>query len=367
MTESFFRSCAGARLAFSLLTAAFAAGCTSRTAQLEVIRPAMLNAAPFGNTFEVREFQGDPGVSIQLQTMLRSRISSSLNHAIALVPANGGLVIRGTILRYDFHVEEQRANETCSHTETVNGTQRSVNHACVVITITGIASATVNYSVVVAATNQIIFSREYPMQSRGTMRRKEGPYPADNVILGQLDQPGLMGDALTQTVDQFARVILPWSDTVEVSFEGCAGDARCNQAYEAVQAQRLEVAEQILTAVTGPDGAPVTETDRNRVSEAVYNRAMVRMLRGTYGGAFMDLQRAIELRPDKEDWRGRFQALEQLARDQDALRAQQGLPPPDQTGVQVTPTASDAGSAPIGDAGSTAPGQPSAWGAQPNR
>jgi hypothetical protein len=337
------------------VTSLLAMGGCARTAQLEVLRPALINASAFGNSFEVRGFQGDPQAAMQVQSSLRARIASSLNHAITLVMANGGLAVQGVITRFDYHQEEQRRSDTCSHTETTNGQERSVNHPCTTITISGIVNAGVSFTVLAPATGQVIFSREYSAQTRGEMTRREGPYPQDNVIRGQINVSELQHNSLEQTVDQFARVILPWRDTVEVTFEGCAGDGRCTQAYDAVQAQRLDVAEQILTTVTGADGAPVSEQDRNRVSEAIFNRAMVRMLRGNYGAAFIDLQRAIELRPDKEEWRGRFQQLEQLARDQETMRAQQGLQP---AGDQPVPV--DSGQPPVGQSAPAPQGAPSA-------
>lgn len=362
MTQSFLSRHARTLSVALSLTAALSLGACARTAQLDVLRPAMINAAPFGNSFEVREFQGDPQASAQLQSALRERIASSLNHAITLVMANGGLAIQGSILRNEFHQEEQQRSETCTHTERVNNQDRTVNHPCTRIVTTGIFDVSVGYSVVVPATNQVLFSREYSSQRRSELSRRFGPYPGDASTSGQINPAQLKHDAFEHTVEQFSRVILPWRDTVEVTFEGCAGDARCSQAYEAVQAQRLDAAEEILNAVTGPDGTPIAEADRNRVSEAIYNRAMVRMLRGVYGAAFIDLQRAIELRPDKEEWRGRFQELEQLARDQDALREQQGGGPPS-VPEQQTPAASpvDAGAL-----NASADAQaPSAWGARP--
>jgi hypothetical protein len=189
----------------------------------------------------------------------------------------------------------------------------------------GEAHSTIEFTVVGVATGQVMFSRQYEGSRSAQSTGRVGPYPSDTIALAPLDHHGMMLASLEDTVAQFARVILPWTDSVELRFEGCDGDDRCAQGYSAVQAQRLDAAEALFTAVIGAEGAAVPPPQRERVGDAYYNRAMLRMIRGTYGGAFIDLQRAMELRPGRSEWTERYRELELLARDQEALRAQHGV------------------------------------------
>jgi hypothetical protein len=314
------------RVAAMLGVMLIAQGC-ARTARLDVVRPATLNAAPFGNSFEVRSFEGDPEGATLVQGALRERILASLNRAITLVERDGGLAVQGGIVRFQYDETEAREAEQCSHSETVNNQVRTVNHPCTRLIRRGVAQAAVTFSVVVPATGQVLFSRTYESSRRDERTGRAGPYPQDRIDPAPLDAVGLKTGAIRDVVDGFARVILPWRDTLELEFEGCGGDARCDRAYAALREQRLETAEGMYSTVIGAEGAPVPPPERPRVGDAYFNRAMVRMIRGNYGAAFIDLQRALELRPDRDAWRERYRALEELARDQDSLRAQQGLAP----------------------------------------
>ncbi len=306
------------------LAAAGAPGCY-RTAQLDIVRPAMLNGAPYGNTYDVRPVEGDPEAGEQIRANLRARIVNSLNRAIVLLETGGSIAVQANVRSVAYNENETRAEATCSHTERVGGRDVSRNHPCTSLVRTGELRAQVEFRVLVAATNHVLFSRSYDSARTRRVTGRVGPYPADTVAMVAIDPVALRAEALDDVVAQFAPVILPWRDTVEVNFEGCDGDARCTQAYEAVQQRALEPAEQLVTQVIGQEGAPVAEAQRVRVGEAYYNRAMVRMLRGTYGGAFIDLQRAIELQPQRDTFRQRYRQLEQLARDQEALREQHGV------------------------------------------
>lgn len=312
-------------LCASLAIASLGAQGCYRTAQLDVVRPASLNAAPYGNNFEVLPVEGDPSAGERIRQALRQRITESLNRAITLSETGGAIAIQAAIRRLELNVNDERANGTCSHTERVNGRDVNRSHTCTNITRIGTLSAQVELRVFVTNNQQVIFTRTYDATQVTRVRGREGPYRADFIALGNIDPIPLRDAALDEIVERFARVILPWRDTVELNFEGCDGDARCTQAYDRVQQRDLQGAEQLVTQVIGADGAPVPEQQRVRVGEAYYNRAMVRLIRGLYGGAYLDLQHAIQLLPDREGYRTRYQQLEQLARDQDAMRQQQGI------------------------------------------
>jgi hypothetical protein len=328
-----------------------ASACARRAAELSVVRPAVINAAPFGNRYEVREFDGDPVASAYIGRALRARIVQSLNRSIVLVEQGGGLAISGSIGRLEYGEREERARATCSRTEGTSNTQRTdtsfswgqaasgsrtegtsntqrtVSYECTRPVRVGTLAALVEFRVTVTGSGEVIFARSFETSRTA---RIEGLPGAVSVSPneGTIDAGALRDDALEELVERFSRVILPWRQTVEVTFETCDGDARCDQGYQAVQAQRLDVADALFTRVLEADRGAVAAEQRTRIADAYYNRAMVRMIQGQFGPAFMDLQRALQLDPQRELFQQRFQLLENLARDQEALRQQVGVQPP---------------------------------------
>jgi tetratricopeptide (TPR) repeat protein len=304
-----------------------ASACARRTAELSVVRPALINAAPFGNQYEVRAFDGDPVAAAFIGRALRARIVQSLNRSIVLVEQGGGLAISGEIGRLEYSEREERERATCYRTEGSGSSQQTVSYACTRPVRVGTLAALVEFRVAVASSGQVLFARAYEASRSARVEGAPGAITVSPEAV-TLDARAMRDDALEELVERFSRVILPWRQTVEVTFEPCDGDARCDQGYQAVQAQRLDVADALFTRVLEADRGAVAHEQRTRVADAYYNRAMVRLIQGQFGPAFMDLQRALQLDPQRELFRQRFQLLENLARDQEALRQQVGARPP---------------------------------------
>ncbi len=326
-TNAFHRRPAAARWVAAALLASLSSGTgCARIARLDIVRPALLNAAPFGNTYQVHAFEGDVESVVYVQSRLRQRIANSLNRSIALVEAQGGLVFVGAIPRVEYSQSETRNNVRCTHRERVNGRERNVDHTCTEITRIGVVETQVEFRIVQGSTGQVLATRVYDSSESVRVRGRIGPYASDFIPFPLIDQRALRDGALEDAVERFSRVILPWRDHLELNFEGCAGEARCTQGFDAVQAGRLDVAEALFTAVVGDDTSPVAEQQRERVGEAHYNRAMVRTIQNNYIGASADLQRAIGLLPQRDVYRARLHELEILARDQQLLRQQLAQP-----------------------------------------
>lgn len=316
------------RLAAALAVGALlssATGC-ARVARLDIVRPALINAAQFGNTYQVHAFEGDVESVLYVQSALRNRIANSLNRSIALVEVQGGLVFMGSIPRVEYFQRDVVRDARCTHRERVNGRDRDVEHRCVEITRIGEVQTRVEFRIVQGSTGQVLATRVYDSAESVRVRGRTGPYGADFIPFPIIDQRALRDGALEDAIERFSRVILPWRDQLELNFEGCAGDGRCGQGYEAVRANNLEAAESLFTSVVGDDNAPVAEQQRERVGEAHYNRAMVRTIRGNYMGASADLQLAIGLLPGRALYRARLRELEFFARDQELLRQQMASP-----------------------------------------
>lgn len=323
-----------------LLLCSLALVACGSSARFQVTRPALLDASPFGNSFSVMPFGGGyPSASIQVQRDLQQRIANSLNPSITLQGQGGGIVIAGEVLANDYGEQLTENRRTCTRSVSYrdsSGQQRtrSESYACTTYTRTGTARVMIRFVVQVASTGQWVYDRTFD-DSRSASTS------ATNQMPGGIDGGGMLADLNARIVADFARVILPWSETVVVRFTGCGGADRCGEAIDYVHASQLFEAERIYTEILGPYDSPdqqVTEEDLDIVSETLYNRGVVRAYSGSYELALQDLQRAIQLRPDHDEWNDMLQEVERTAEEGDRLRQQiEGTAPPLQGYQAVQP------------------------------
>ena len=312
-----------ALLVIALALASF--GCATR-ARFEVVRPALLDASQVGNTFSVQPFGGvDASAAYQIQAMLEQRIASSLNPAIRLLAGGGGIIVTGDVVDFSYREELRGEEATCSRQvqyRDANGrTQtRSESYRCVRTTRYGHASAGVRFVVMVAATGQVVFDRTYQDAS-------ETSTSATNGRPASIDGRYMLDRLVESFVAEFARVILPWPETVEVAFTGCGGADGCGEAFDRIRGGDLGAAEQIYTQILGPydaPGAALNPDDADIVSETLFNRGIIRAYTGSYELGIQDLTRAIEIRPGEARWREELAQIELLAAEQEALQSQMG-------------------------------------------
>lgn len=313
-------------LAFTGVLFVISAGCASR-ARFEIVRPALLDASQVGNTFTVQPFGGvDQSVSYQIQAMLEQRIATSLNPAIQLLAGGGGgLIVTGDVIEHSYHEDFQSVHQSCSRSvsyrDAAGRTQyRTEYYPCIQTTRYGTARSAVRFVVMVASTGQVVFDRTYQDSSQTSTTATNGQ-PAPINGRGMLDQ------MVNGWVAQFARVILPWPDSVVVAFTGCGGADSCGQAFDLVRANDLAGAEAVYTQILGAyseASTTIDPDDRDIVAETLFNRGIVRSYSGSYELGMQDLQRALEIRPDERNWRVELTNIESLAAEQDALRQQMG-------------------------------------------
>ena len=310
------------RLTLALGVLAGMTGCVSR-ARFDIVRPAMLDASPFGNTFSVQPFGGDQRAAYRIQTELEQRINSSLNPAIRLLAGGGGVIVGGGVLDHTYQEGISSNPSTCYRSENYrlpNGqiASRSVPYPCVQFTRTGQAHSAVRFTIAIASTGQIVYDRMFEdSQTRQTTATNGQP--------AYIDGNGLLDSMVMQSVNHFARVILPWPDSVVVTFTDCGGAEHCSDAFQAVRANDLFAAERIYTQILGPyaeSTATVEPNDLDIVAQTLFNRGIVRSYTGSYELGMQDLQRALELQPDHDDWRAELSQIETLATEQDRLRQQ---------------------------------------------
>jgi tetratricopeptide (TPR) repeat protein len=168
------------------------------------------------------------------------------------------------------------------------------------------------------ASGGLIYDRVYEgTDSASTSELNRAPLPIDGnaMLLALVDR----------AVNNFARVILPWPDSVEVEFTDCGGGEGCDEAFRALQRNDLQTAEAIYTRILGPYENVSTvpdEEDAEIVAETLFNRGVVRAYTGSYELGIADIQRALAIQPNHDDWRVELARIEALAAEQDQLRQQ---------------------------------------------
>jgi hypothetical protein len=315
-----FRRLALVALALNALTA-----CGSR-ARFEIVRPALLDASQVGNTFSVRPFNGvDPRASYYVQSELQRRITQSLNPAIQLLAAGGGIVVGGDIIDHSYREDMSSSWTTCYRSESyrdANGRYqtRQVPYNCQQITRTGYAHSQIRFTVAVGTSGQIVFDRMYENSDSASTNATNGT-PAG------IDGLGMLQRLVDAEIAEFSRVILPWPDSVVVAFTDCGGGEHCDDAFRRIQASDLAGAEAIYTQILGPyDDASVqvNPDDTDIVARTLFNRGIVRAYSGSYELGMADINRGLTIEPDHDDWRRELAQIEVLAQEQDQLRSQMG-------------------------------------------
>jgi len=300
-------------------------GC-ARVATFTVTHPALLNASAVGNSMTVGAFESvNPYAAEAIRSDLARRIASSLNRSIQLLPAGGGVVIAGRILADGYSEQITVEHRQCSRqVPTYRNSQgvtqyRTDYYPCPDYVRTGQAVSQVQFQIQVPSSSTLMFDRVYEHHDTRSTRSQYGNPPP-------IDGNALLASQRAVNVNEFAKVILPWQERVEVRFEDCDGDDHCRDGFEAVRRGDLAGGEAQFTQVIGPYVAPAAAVPPNmaeRIGEAFYNRGVTRGYLGHYAPAVADLVRAIALRPnERERWAEQLEDIQALARDEEALRQQ---------------------------------------------
>lgn len=322
----------GSRLRSSLLLAALAlalGACGSR-ARFEIVRPALLDASAFGNTFEVQPFGGVDGTAAyRVQALLQQRVGTSLNPSIQLLAGGGGVIVGGQILDHSYGESFSSSRATCYRTEYYNDSNgrrqsRSVPYECTQVTRTGIAHSAIRITVAIASTGQVVWDRVY----EGS---RQAETSATNGTPRGIDGGSMLAELVDVAVADFAPVILPWPDQVVVAFSDCGHAEGCDAAWQLVQRSDLTGAEALYTQILGPydqaTGA-VDPEDTEIVADTLFNRGIVRAYSGSYELGIADIERALSIRPQESEWAQELARIETLAGEYDQLRQQIEGPQP---------------------------------------
>jgi hypothetical protein len=311
-------------LAVAGLVTTLGTGCASRTVQFDVVRPAIMNLQPSGNTLSVGTIaaNGRPQAAAEVSGELQYRIAHSLNPSIRLLSSGAAPIeVDGAVLADTYSEHTETVSQTCSRTvddgTDANGNAQShtETYDCSYDITVGDGTSQLRLRVVTADDHRVLLDQIYTRSASVNSPSKA-------------DAAQLMHRVRMDAVDQFAKVILPWRDTVAERFKDCDGDDRCKKGIELVKAGNLSGAEASFSQVIGSydTGGFVLDKDTQRIGEAFYDRAVVRAHLDLYGDAVTDLQKALKLQPKRAKWPQELASIQQMARDRQALREQGAAP-----------------------------------------
>lgn len=206
--------------------------CGTSTVSMMVVRPAVLNAGPYGGTVTVAGFQAfRPDLSMPAEALrmdVAQRVRQSIGGVVRLQDQGGGLVVSGVMLDHGVvYVERNRAGK-CTETVTVvrDGvrSQQAVERACVYHWYDWTARVAVHLRVT-DAQGQVMYLRAHSADRRGnTWERKDVPNPPD-------DPTAVLAALRAEVAEQLAAVVAPHRVRVDAIFHDCDEPAR--QACEA--------------------------------------------------------------------------------------------------------------------------------------
>lgn len=337
----FFTRPFAASLLFTSALLAMLGGCAHHV-RFTVVRPAMLDASEAGNTFDVRMRSGRPDAVADIENQLRDRFARSLNPSIRLVGPGGAVLVTGDVTRHDASEEVFAEARSCYRTETYRDPRtgrnatRNVPYPCTVYHRNGSAVLEVRFQIFLVGSNRMIFERVY---SRTTSDRTtgnsvpgtggSGPVYPGSIPYGAVPPPlnfeNWFARSRGDVVAEFAQVVLPWEDEVDVEFTDCGSAEGCDEAIAAIEAGDLEGAERIYTEILRGYDNPVLAVapeDMEIVYDTLFNRGILRAYLGSFELALQDLNRAVELAPDEDLFRRELANVDALAEESDTLRRQ---------------------------------------------
>jgi hypothetical protein len=296
-------------------------GCAN-TVHFNITRAAMINLAPAGNTVSVGAIapKGNPEAAADVTADIQYRVSHSLNPSIRLLASGGGVIVDGSVDADGYAEHTETVSATCSRTVDdgvdANGTPQSHSESydCSYDVTVGVATSQLSLRIVSGSGGRVILAQTYTQSDSAT-----NPNAAGVAQLRHNVRDAAVGD--------FARTILPYDEVVTERFKDCDGDSRCKRGFHLVSSGDLEGAEALFSQVIGgfDTGSVVPGKRTKEIGEAFYDRGVTRVYLGRYAEAVADMEKAIQLQPQRKKWPQEVVSFKIMARDRQALHDQGAL------------------------------------------
>lgn len=284
----------------SVLAGALGA-CGTSTVSLVVVRPAMINARPHGNSVSIGGFHANrpdlAGVAAALRQDLARRVVESVGGVVRLVDSGGGLLVSGTLVAHDVTFLESSRPASCG-TQTVttvtNGVAATVQQprACTRRELRWTARVVVHLRVA-SAQGQVLYMRPHVAEKTDVIVEEAvvlSPWPDLYHVLGPLRE---------RVADEMAAVIAPHRERVSATFYDC--EAPATEACAAgvrlfAQSQYDPAAAAFTDAIDKLAQGPATLTAEDK-SKPWWDRALVYQYSRRFDMAIADFRKSCDLEP----------------------------------------------------------------------
>lgn len=306
--------CRSVIASLALAISALACASCGPSATISVLRPAQLNARPYGGTMTVQNFAGHQRAAKAVVNDLRRRISSTESRFVRYVRNDAGLLIHGDITDYTYRERVERRSETCDHAVGVGRYRSPVSNLCYRYIRIGQAHVAIRFRVTETKNGRLL--TELLLEdsfTETTEQENTRPPPIDGEIL--LEQ---LREDITA---RFAKVILPWRESVRVRFARCRHTRElCKAATKAAREGNYRRAKRLFRRSLKRHRQ--LEVAPRQIARLYWNLSLVHQFSAEFELAHRALDRAIRLDPRNDRYRRERSKLERLEREHSELQRQ---------------------------------------------
>ena len=316
-------------------------GCGTTTVSMLVVRPALINAQPYGGTTSVAGVVASNPMQVPAANALRAEIEQAIlaghGGVVRLVQLGGGLAITGKIDQYGVAISTEEEDARCklkttvkveqaqteteqpetARPETAQADEQPADRPCKRYRSRWQARVIVTVRIT-SSQGQVVFYRQLVQAKDGVSGWQDEQVPT----------PPSQDQTLLQlrraVADQIAWIVVPHQERVAAVLYDCEApaEALCENGARQLAASNyqgaLETYAQALEALRKRPGVPASE-----LAEVHWNRAIVAKYGRMFDLAVQELKAAIQL-DDSGTYRHELIEVQRAADDHNRL-IDQGL------------------------------------------
>lgn len=281
------------------LVVSLAAGCGTSTLSLVLVRPAVVNARPYGGSVTVAGFRAMRPELVFAAEALRQDVlqqaRAGVGGVVQVVDAGGGLVASGELVHYDVVATERtRASKCAQQVVTIKNNTRVTETQQLPCTYFAYDwRATVRANLRVASSQgQVVYYRGHFAERSGSTGETVGRpvMPPDINSLA-----GVLTELRAKVADEMGGVLVPHRVRVNAAFFDCAkpADGICAAGMQAMINNNYDGAAQAFTDAHAQ--LLQARADTNEVSKPLWNRALVYKYSRQFDKALLDLRESCRI------------------------------------------------------------------------
>lgn len=286
-----------------------AAACGTSSVQMVVVRPAVINARPYGGSVSIAGFQPLRPEFYEVASQFHQELAAAVINSVGGVVQlrdSGGLIASGQIRDYSVQLTERQRIQQCTDRQQVTQsgvtTTQNVQHSCTYYWLDWHAHVAVTFRVT-SSQGQTLYWRNHFAERRGTTSQVR-----DNTPIAPFAPP-ILRELRAQVVEQLAAVIVPHRVRVTATFYDCKPPAEdaCAQGVKFMAASNYDAAlaaySDAIARITAAKLPPA------ELAKAYYDRGLVFEYSRRFDEAIADYKYAITL-DDSSAYRNALASVE---------------------------------------------------------